>query len=136
MRSTVGTFTTLEPNTSDEVLAALDAVIDGLGHNAARIAQALTRAGEIREQRSRGLKYTHIVEHAQGPLLVELLTENLLVLHNLGHRLRSAEVRALHGEGLSTTRIAELFGVSRQRVSVLLNSTQSIDEDGPAEDLP
>jgi predicted transcriptional regulator len=53
---------------------------------------------------------------------VEILTTNLLVLHTLGHRLRTTEARALRDEGLSCRDIAELFGVSRQRVMALLRT--------------
>ncbi len=40
---------------------------------------------------------------------------------------RRAEARALHQEGISMDRIAQLFGVTRQRVSALLNSQPRSD---------
>ena len=112
----------MELQTSDEVLALLDSVVQALTENQARLELALERAAQIREQRLAGWSYTRIVEGSPGPLLVELLTKNLLVLHTIGHQLRTAEARALRKEGLSTVRIARLFGVSRQRVTILLRS--------------
>jgi hypothetical protein len=109
-----------DARTPDAVLDALETVVSGLIENSARIDLALERAEQIRRQRLSGSSYAQIVEDSTGPLLVEILTTNLRVLHKLGHQLRSAEAQALRREGLSTIRIAELFGVSRQRVAVLL----------------
>jgi CRP-like cAMP-binding protein len=39
-------------------------------------------------------------------------------------RLRRTQARALREEGMTTDRIAELFGVSRQRVSALLKESR------------
>jgi hypothetical protein len=106
--------------TQDVVLDALETVVRGLMENSARIDVALERAEQIRLQRRLGWTYIQIVEDSTGPLMVELLSTNIQVLHKLGHELRSAEARALRQEGLSAIRIAELFGVSRQRVAALL----------------
>jgi hypothetical protein len=114
----------LEPTDidTDEVLSALDAVVHALTENRVRTEEALQRAAQIRAQRLAGWSYTQIVERSTSLLLVELLTANLLQLHTVGHQLRTAEARALRGEGLSTVRIARLFGVSRQRIIALLRS--------------
>jgi hypothetical protein len=103
-------------------LDALELVIAGLVDNATRIEVALERAKQIKQQRAEGRTYTEIVQRCPGPLLVEVLTTNLLVLHRIGHRLRTAEARALRDEGLSCRDIADLFGVSRQRVMALLRT--------------
>ncbi len=94
--------------------------MEGLLENSARIELAVARAEQIRQQRLSGWTWAQIVERSNGPLVVEILTTNISVLHKLGHELRSAEAQALRREGLSTIRIAELFGVSRQRVAALL----------------
>lgn len=104
----------------DEVLDALDEVERVLDANRSRLDVAQERIGLLREQRQADMTYSAIVEGAEHPLLVELLTTNLLALQHAGYRLRSAEARALYAEGLTMNRIAELFGVSRQRVSALL----------------
>jgi hypothetical protein len=116
----------LEPTLeSDEVLEAIDFVVQALTENLARTAVALERAVQIRERRLAGLTYTEIYEHSEHPLLVEILTTNVLELHDVGHRLRTAQAWALRQEGLSTQRIAQLYGVSRQRVMALLRSASS-----------
>jgi len=113
----------LEPSeNTDEVLEAIDFVVQALTENLARTAVALQRATQIREQRLAGRTYTEIYERSEHPLLVEILTMNVLELHDVGHRLRTVQAWALRQEGLSTQRIAQLYGVSRQRVMALLRS--------------
>jgi DICT domain-containing protein len=109
----------------DEVLDALNDVVRALSENSDRVAQALERARLVRAQRAGGKRYSEILEHAERPLLVELLSTNLTELQRVGHRLRSVEARALHNEGFTMDRIAELFGVSRQRVSALLRADRA-----------
>lgn len=104
----------------DPVLTALDELCDALRDNIARNERALARADQIRAQRREGKPYREIVAEAQGPLIVELVASNMAVLSDAGSRLRRAEARALHTEGLTMDRIAGLFGVTRQRISELL----------------
>jgi hypothetical protein len=119
----------LEPTVdSDEVLEAIEFVVQALTENLSRTAVALERAVQIREQRLAGRTYTEIYEHSDRPLLVEILTTNVLELHDVGHRLRTAQAWALRQEGLSTQRIAQLYGVSRQRVMALLKSATTPPE--------
>ena len=112
----------MEPTDTDEVLAAIESVERALTENLARTDAALERAAEIREQRLAGRSYTEILEDSDHPLLVELLTTNVLELHDAGHQLRTSQAHALRQEGLSTQRIAQLYGVSRQRIMALLRS--------------
>jgi hypothetical protein len=112
----------LEPTDNDEVLAAIESVVQALTDNQARTVAALEGAAEIREQRLAGRSYAEIFENSRRPLLVELLTTNVLELHDVGHQLRTSQARALRQEGLTTQRIAQLYGVSRQRIMALLRS--------------
>ena len=112
----------MKPNDTDEVLAAIDSVVRALTENQARADAALKRAAEIRELRLAGRSYTEIIEASEHPLLVELLTTNVLELYDAGHQLRTSQAQALRQEGLSTQRIAQLYGVSRQRIMALLRS--------------
>ena len=105
---------------TDPVLEALDDLLGALEANAARIRATVERAGTMRRLRDEGRSYREIESSEQGPGVVELTRDNLAALVEAGSRLRRAEARALHAEGLTMEQIAELFGVTRQRVSALL----------------
>ena len=100
-----------------KALIELDGILDV---NLERLAQIKRRITEIQRGRSDGLSYTEIVEAAQAPLLVQLITESTQTLDGFGARVRRAEALALHEEGMTMEEIAERFGVTRQRVSALL----------------
>lgn len=87
--------------------------------------QVLERARVLQEARAQGRPYTELVQESSGPLLVERLTEVLEELSVAGAAFRRAEARVLHADGLSQETIGSLFGVSRQRVSVLLKRRAS-----------
>lgn len=112
----------VEDVADDPVLDALDGLVRALRENATRIDATIARAERIRDQRLEGLSYREIESGEARPLIVELTRDNLAALVEAGSRLRRAEARALHGEGMTMEQIAELFGVSRQRVSALLRS--------------
>jgi hypothetical protein len=120
----------LDTTETDEVLEAIDSVVQALTENLSRTEIALQRAAEIREQRLAGHSYTEIYEHSERPLLVEILTMNVMELHDVGHRLRTCQAWALREEGLSTQRIAQLYGVSRQRIMALLQSATGTASQG------
>lgn len=107
---------------ADEVLVALDELMAALDANLEAAKQIRARAAAIREARVAGWPYGEIVRAEERPLIVELVTEKLDRLSTAGSRLRRAEAAALHREGLSMDRIAEVFGVTRQRVSALLRT--------------
>src|ERR1035438_8075405 len=109
-------------DTPDEVLDALEAAAEGLEENITLLKLALERMVRIREQSLSGLTYSEIADHSDLPHFVEIFRTSLHLLERDKHRLPVAGVRTLHAEGLSIDRIAELFGISRQRVSVLLRS--------------
>lgn len=104
----------------DPALAVLDDLCTALAECISDAERLLERADTIRTQRAEGLPYSKIVDTDAQPLIVEGLTAILSRLSDTGSRWRRAEARALHDEGLSMERIAELFGVTRQRVSSLL----------------
>ena len=105
---------------TDPVLDALEGLVRALRENQSRIESTIARAERIREQRAEGLSYREIESGVDRPLIVELTRDNLAALVEAGSRLRRAEARALHTEGMTMEQIAELFGVTRQRVSALL----------------
>ena len=65
------------------------------------------------------------MQQETSPLIVRLLTESDQALGACGARVRRAEALLLHEEGMTMDRIAEKFGVTRQRVSGLLREARS-----------
>jgi hypothetical protein len=100
----------------------LDAVLEALAQSHKRISLIEERAREIRRLRDRGHNHSEIVALMEGPLVVELLADTIALLHSASGPYRREEARALHTEGVTTARIALLFGVTRQRVSELLQT--------------
>ena len=105
------------PQQTDAALEALRAAVE---RAQPRLQAVLDRADMLREQRSQGRSYSELVRMEDRPLLVEVLTQVLEDLAVAGATFRRSEARVLHDEGLSQEAIAALFGVTRQRVSVLL----------------
>ena len=100
--------------------AALDRLCEAVQHAQQELQAVLARAAVLHEQRALGRPYSEIVTEEDRPLLVERLTVVLDELSAAGATFRRSEARVLHAEGLSQETIAGLFGVTRQRVSVLL----------------
>jgi hypothetical protein len=98
-------------------LRDLDAALDA---NIERAHRMKARIVELQEAFARGRQIREIIPDEEPPLIVQLLTESADALHVYGSRVRRAEARALHDEGLTMDQIARLFGVTRQRVSALL----------------
>jgi hypothetical protein len=103
-----------------ELRAALDRTITDLG-------AAAERADDLIAQRRSGRTWVEIVSSEKPPLVIETVTGVLDELGELGSRFRREEALALQRENISITRIAEMFRVTRQRVSALLH-TRSAQE--------
>ena len=115
---------------ADPVLDALEDLRKALDANRAAADEIYRRIDRFVDARSHGASYTDIVTDSPRPLIVELVTAKLDRLATVGSRLRRAEAAALHAEGLTMERIAELFGVTRQRVSALLKAAETSDDGG------
>lgn len=111
-------------NTPDPVIEALDELVDALHRNIEANRTAMEQAGTIKDLREQGLDYREIADETGSPLVVQLVTENLDRLRIHGARLRQAQATALHSEGMTMEEIAELFGVTRQRISALLKEAR------------
>ena len=111
----------VEQRGDDEVLGALDAVTAALEETVGNARACIERAAAVRARRLSGMPYHDIIDQADRPLIVELISQTLAALQRTGHRLRSAEAKALYAEGMTMTRIAALFGVSHQRISALIH---------------
>jgi hypothetical protein len=108
----------------DAFLQALTALEVVIVENERRAALIKKRMARIRRARQEGLPYSDTVANEDGPLIVQLLTESSAALHTSGAEVRRAEAQALHDEGMTMDRIAEHFGVTRQRVSALLRKAR------------
>jgi transcriptional regulator with XRE-family HTH domain len=118
-----------ETRQSDDVLEALDALLAVLRDSTRRNQVATRRAQTIRRLRSHGRSYREILGRDERALIQQVTRENLDGLLQAGGRLRRAEARALYAEGMTMEEIAALFGVTRQRVSVLLREGAQQSED-------
>jgi DNA-directed RNA polymerase specialized sigma24 family protein len=108
----------------DAFLEALTALENTLADNQRRTTLIKKRIAQLRRLRSKGASYAEIVSSRDGPLIVQLLTESSTALDTVGANVRRAEARALHAEGLTMEQIAQRFGVTRQRVSILLRKAR------------
>jgi hypothetical protein len=103
-----------------EALDALDDVVTALEATCSEGQVAAREAQMLRAHSRDGKRLSDLLQGDGGPTLVQRLSELQKRLGDAGSRLRRAQARHLHREGLSTERIAELFGVTRQRISTLL----------------
>lgn len=108
-----------------ELIDALGELENALEQNVQRATQMRARIAEIRKAYESGRPLREIVPLARQPLIVRMLSESARALDEHGSRVRRLEAQALYREGLTMDQIAELFGVSRQRVSALLRSIQN-----------
>jgi len=106
-------------------LRALEELDGALDETADMIVAMRKRIATIQDAHREGVPLRDIVPAEETPLLVQLLTLTTGLLHAYGNKVRRAEARALHREGMTMEEIAKLFGVSRQRVSALLRGKPS-----------
>lgn len=102
------------------LLRALSELDQALEANMRRNMLMKERIAEIQKALAEGRRLRDIVPREQAPVLVELLSQSAENLSAYGSRVRRGQARALHQEGLTMEQIAQLFGVTRQRVSALL----------------
>jgi len=99
---------------------------------AAQMAQVTTlireHADVIRNCRAQGLPYRQIVEIEGQPLIAAVFTDAIARFEAAGTRFRQAKAAALRQEGLTFEEIGTLFGVTRQRISGLLQEAAGLLE--------
>jgi hypothetical protein len=108
------------PESDDAAVRALVELRAALERTITDLATAAERADALIELRRRGRSWHDIVSTEEPPLVIETITRVLEELGELGSQVRREEAFALQREKVSITRIGELFRVSRQRVSALL----------------
>ena len=105
---------------ADPLLAALDELVAAAADVERAVDMLTSRAARMRAERAGGAKWREVVDSEERPLIAEMLTDTISRFESAGTRFRSAKARALHPEGMTMDQIADLFGVTRQRISVLL----------------
>lgn len=103
----------------DEALACLSALVNSVGE-LHRLTGQLSQWMSTTTQQAPGLSYGRMLPLDKRLAIVEQLSEAIRVLDRDGNRFRRLEAQALYAEGLTMAQLATVFGVSRQRVSVLL----------------
>lgn len=104
----------------DGAVRALLELRSGIERTITELTAAAERADQLVELRRSGRSWYDIVSSEEPPLVIEAVTRVLDELGELGGRVRREEALALQRENVSITRIGELFRVSRQRASALL----------------
>lgn len=104
---------------------ALQAMQEAAQDNARRADLIAERAAAIEQRLEQGSTMRDALLADEPPRIVELLTENLASISEAGAEFRGTEALVLHEAGLTMVEIAELFGVTRQRVSALLQQARS-----------
>lgn len=100
---------------------------DAMSHLAAclrsvadELPQLADRADAVADAVRDGQPLGKVIGAGSRPLVIARLTELLDEMADAGAQARRAEAAQLHAEGLTQGKIARIFGVTRQRVSVLL----------------
>jgi hypothetical protein len=110
----------------DPAVAALDELGEQLDRTIAELAMARVRVTQLARLRVSGLSWCEIVECEERPLVVETVSRALDDLGTVGGRFRREEALALQREDMSISRISRLFGVTRQRVSALVQERAAV----------
>lgn len=103
-----------------ELREALAEIDTATRENVARSQEIQARVEWLIESLDSGSDIIEIAENEPKPKIVEMITTNIETLQSIGSQVRQAEARALRAEGATMEWIADLFGVTRQRISALL----------------
>jgi hypothetical protein len=109
------------PDYRSEAFERLEVLDEAIAGTIEDLLTARTRIKQLMDRRDSDASWIEMVRQEDRPLVVELVTRSLGALSDAGGKFRRAEAEALRQEGLPMTKIATLFGVSRQRISSLLH---------------
>jgi hypothetical protein len=116
----------------DEVLKALDELESVLRLNAESERLLAERIATVRQARQSGLEWKAILGDEEDPGTVQLVSTILRRQSEASGYLRRSLVVALRSEGQSIPGIAQMFGVTHQRVSNLLRRVAQDEAAGTA----
>jgi hypothetical protein len=105
---------------SARTAAAMSRLGASLRSTADELQRLAHRADVVADAVGAGEPLSNVITAEPGPLVIARLAELLDELADAGAQARRAEAAQLHAEGLTQGKIAKIFGVTRQRVSVLL----------------
>ena len=123
----------------DAVLSALDGLMSAARANVVAWMNVMERIEDVRAQRLRGLPYTEMSSPPDVPRIIDVVSSNQERLNAAAAQFRRVLAQELIAEGWSSAEVARAFGVSRQRVGVLLRSgmtTAVVDADTEQSDGP
>ena len=108
-----------DPDSAVEALRALLKVLDA---NDERMEYVRSRAAQIESLRDQGYTWEQILSTEERPLIIDVLSQNMALLNEVGGRFRREEARCLRSEGVKDEQIADLLGVSVDHVQAMLES--------------
>jgi hypothetical protein len=108
-------------DSDDETITELRSLVGVIDDAIRQLDGVRRRADEIEQRRLSGDLYRVIVEAEERPLIVESLSGVLDRLTTAAGRFRRAEAAALVSEGWTHERVGQFFGVTRQRIGILLS---------------
>lgn len=113
-------------HSTERLLRALSDIEAAAQSNVERTRELQRRARRLSRRLQAGDNIVDLVTKEKPPRMVELVTSNMAALETAGAEFRAAEALALRAEGLTIEAIAELFGVTRQRISALLKQKTAL----------
>jgi hypothetical protein len=105
----------------DEVLSALDVLTDAIERNSGDERLLLSRLSSLRRARAEGAPLSEALAKEPAPGTLQLLGRILSRLTDGSGSARRALARALRADGATIPAIAQVFGVTHQRVSNILS---------------
>jgi predicted XRE-type DNA-binding protein len=108
------------------LVEALHAMEEAAASNAERSQEVRRRVRRLRKKLEDGQALADVVQNEDRPRTVELLSANMETLETAGAELRAAQALALRADGMTIAAIADLFGVTRQRISALLRQKAAV----------
>src|SRR5438874_6418589 len=104
----------------DSALEALRALVKVLDANDERNRYVRTRASQIESLLAQGYTWQQILSTEERPLIIDVLSQSMALLNEVGGQLRREEARALIAEGMKEQDVADLFGVTLDHVGAML----------------
>ncbi len=106
---------------------ALTEIERHVGANIERGQEIQRRVKHLQAQVREGAGVADVLREEDSPRSVEMITINMKTLEMVGSELRASLAITLRDEGLTLAEIAELFGVTRQRISALLRQKAALE---------